>query len=96
MKKIIKRICSSLIGDIIFGFVASIFVYYILGELVPAIFTTQLEAMSGALKLSILFDKSLMKEIFSVWHNFCILFGIRFIVAYITGNYSFNKILDIF
>jgi len=91
MKQIIKVICISLIGDIVFGFIASIFVYYLLGELIPTIFTTQLEAMSGALKLSILFDKNLMKDIFSIWHNFCFLFGIRFIVTYIVGGFCLNK-----
>jgi multisubunit Na+/H+ antiporter MnhB subunit len=91
MKEIIKAICISLIGDIIFGLVASIFVYYLLGELIPVIFTTQLETMSGALKLSILFDKNLMKNIFSIWHNFCFLFGIRFVIAYITGSFCLTK-----
>ena len=88
----IKITLISLIGDIIFGFIASVFIYYLLGELVPMIFTTHLETMSGALKLSVLFDKKLMKEIFSIWYNFCILFGIRFIVvSYITGNYTVFK-----
>ena len=91
MKEVMKVICISLIGDIVFGFVASIFVYYLLGELIPTIFTTQLETMSGALKLSILFDKDLMKNVFSIWHNICFLFGIRFVVAYVAGNFCLNK-----
>lgn len=90
MKKSLIDFAINLTTDVLFGFIASVFVYYIMGSLVPMIFTTQLNALSGAIKLSVIFDSDLMKHIFSIWHNFCILFGIRFIVAYITGNYKFK------
>ena len=90
MKRSLIDFAINLITDVLFGFIASVFLYYIMGYLIPMIFTTHLNAMSGALKLSIIFDADLMKKVFSIWHNFCILFGIRFVVAYITGNYNFK------
>ena len=35
-------------------------------------------------------DPIIFKRIFSIWHNFCLLFGIRVVIAYITGVYSFK------
>ena len=91
MKNSIFKICVSILGDVIFGFIAAIFVHFIAGEMIPQILTTQLCGMNGAIHLSLNIDTELMKRIFSVWHCFCALFGIRFVVAYITGNYTTFK-----
>ena len=91
MKEEIVKFLIKLVTDIVFGLLASIFMYFVIGEILPQMFSTQLKAMSGAFNLSISFDSNTLKEIFSIWHNFCILFGIRFIVAYVCGNYSFKE-----
>lgn len=84
MKRQILRVAISLIADIVFGLIASVFAYFVIGEIVPEILNTSLA--NGAIVIKV--DATILKSIFSVWHNFCILFGVRFVVAYICGTYS--------
>lgn len=86
MKNNLKSFLAKLISDMIFGLVAALFCYFIIGEIIPQILNTSL--MNGAVIIKV--DSTILKKIFSVWHNFYILFGIRFVIAYITGNYKFE------
>lgn len=87
MKNNLKSFLVKFITDIIFGLITAIFCYFLIGEIVPQILNTSL--MNGAVVVKV--DSTILKNIFSIWHNFCILFGIRFVIAYITGNYKFEK-----
>lgn len=91
MKKNILKLATNLAIDIVFGLISALFAYFVLGEIVPEMLSTSLSLGNGALKLDFLIDKTIMKQVFSVWHNFCLCFGIRFVVAYICGNYKISK-----
>ena len=83
MKKYFKELAVALLIDVVFGVVASVFCYFVIGYVIPEILTTSL--MNGAIKFE--FSGEQLRSIFSIWYNFCVLFGIRFVVAYITGAY---------
>lgn len=79
-----KGLVFSLVIDVVFGLIAAAFVYFVIGEIVPEILNTSL--MNGALVIKV--DANVLKRIFSIWHNFCILFGLRFVISYIVGAFS--------
>lgn len=91
MKKSIIKFAVNLITDIVFGLAASVFAYFVLGTIIPEMVSTSIDAFNGAVHFEFLVDAERMRKIFSIWHNFCILFGIRFIVAYIAGIYAVKE-----
>lgn len=86
MKKNIIKFLIKLVTDIFGGLLASVFCYFIIGYIAPEILNTSL--INGAITLK--FDPEILRRVFSIWHCFCILFGIRFVIAYITGDYKFT------
>ena len=84
MKKYFKELAVALLIDVVFGLVASVFCYFVIGYVIPEILTTSL--MNGAIKFE--FSGEQLRSIFSIWHNFCVLFGIRFVEAYIKEAYK--------
>lgn len=88
MKDGVIKFAINLIVDVVFGLVAAVFAYFILGTIIPEMVSTSIDAFNGAVHFEFLVDAEKMKKIFSIWHNFCILFGIRFVVAYIAGAYN--------
>lgn len=86
-----KDFITKLASDVVFGIIAALFMYFLFVSVVPQILNTSISLFDGAAKFSFLVDKTKMAELFSVRNNFCILFGIRFIVAYITGGYRIDE-----
>lgn len=87
MKRSVISFLVGLAADVVFGLAASAFAYFILGTIIPEMMSTSIDAFNGAVHFQFLVDAEKMRKIFSIWHNFCILFGIRFVVAYVCGSY---------
>lgn len=88
MKENLKNFGLNLAADGVFGLLASLFVRIILKTL-----PTLLQAILPPL----IYNAEQWQNIISIlgfWQIFAILFGIRFVIAYITGNYRFNPILS--
>ena len=102
----IKNYVKTLFVDVIFGFVAAIFVWVIadkfLCKLDYEVTKATLNAIGGSLVSDITYEN--MEEIggfagalykicklLKPHINFCILFGLRFIFAYLAGDYKFKN-----
>lgn len=88
MKANLKNFALNLGADTVFGLLASLFVKIIV-KMLPTI----LQAILPPL----IYNAEQWNNIVSIlgfWQIFAILFGIRFIVAYVTGNYKFNPALS--
>lgn len=89
MKENLKNFGISLLTDAAFGLIASFFVRIIL-KILP----TLLESILPP----ILYNAEQWLKIINAlgfWQVFAILFGVRFIIAYVTGNYRFNPVLSL-
>lgn len=89
MKAKIKFFVLQLITDAIFGLVAALFAHLILCNIVPNILTLDFR---GMINLSLTFPEQWYK-LFSYWNCFLMLFGVRFIVAYLMGSYKYSETL---
>lgn len=88
MKENLKNLGLNFAADAVFGMLASLFV-----RLILKILPTLLQAILPPL----LYNAEQWNNIVNAlgfWQVFAILFGIRFIIAYITGNYRFNPLLN--
>lgn len=88
MKENLKNLGLNFAADAVFGMLASLFVRLIL-KMLP----TLLQAILPPL----LYNAEQWNNIVNAlgfWQVFAVLFGIRFIIAYITGNYRFNPLLN--
>ena len=86
-----KDFVIKLASDIVFGIIAALLMYFLLANVIPQILSTSISLFDGAARFEFLIDKTKMGKVFSVWNNFCILFGVRFVVAYITGGYRIEE-----
>lgn len=88
MKENLKNFLANLIADFAFGLLAALFVRIIV-KIIPTLLQSILPPL--------LYNAEQWNNIVNVlgfWQVFAILFGVRFIIAYITGNYRFNPLLN--
>lgn len=89
MKENLKSFALNLLADAVFGLLAALFVRIIV-KTIP----TLLQAILPP----IIYNAEQWNNIVNIlgfWQIFAILFGVRFVIAYITGNYRFNPALSL-
>lgn len=87
MKENLKHFLINILSDAVFGAIAAVFAHIVLCNILPNILTMDFK---GVVNLSLTFPEAWFKA-FSYVNCFTILFGVRFIIAYLTGNYKYDE-----
>ena len=84
MKEKIIKLSVQLGADIIYGLIGAGFLYFLTNSIIPKLLTLK---FNGVVVATLNFPQQ-WYELFSFVNCFVLLFGIRFIVGYITGTYN--------